>query len=314
VGHAGGAQPGDGALASGAVSRLLWPRNVAALPFDGDALLTVGAMWTPNGLAALARALPPHVALTADVAVQSVRDIDALLALHASRELSLNALTLRDYGRMYTAEARAALAAALAGRLGATLRHIVTHDANSGAQDEWLHAPLLSASAEGGAPALHTLEMRSASPAGVRYVASLLQGGGTAFSLKRLVVLMNSADAGALGALGAALPVTLHTLVLGVRYTDSRAVDIAAAALRALLAEAAARCPALRSAQLSTSHDDDAFVAVCRTVVGDFAAARPDVRASYRAYTIKGRMKQTARKSTAGVGPPFPFPGALVAH
>jgi hypothetical protein len=295
--------------------RAFWPPDAAALPFDGDASLAVGPMWSPRSLAVLARTLPPHVALTADADLRSLHDLDALLDLHAARhELSLDALTLHDY-EVYTEEARAALAAALApaGRLGAALRHVVTYDVRTNAQHDWLHAPVLAALAEGGAPALHTLEMRDASPAGVRAVAALLRDG-TVFSLKRLTVLMTHADAGALDALAGALPATLHTLVLSVRYSQGvqpvggvadEGAHATAAALRALLFAAAARCPALCSAQLATSHDDDGFVAACRAAVDDFAAARPDVRASYRAYSTICRTKQTALRTPLPGGPVF---------
>jgi hypothetical protein len=252
------------------------------------------------------------------VALNSLAGVEALLALHEARQVSLDALTLHDYC-VYTAEARAALAAALApaGRLGASLRHVVTHDHDSHAEHDWLHAPVLAALADG-APLLHTLEMRSVSPAGVRYLAALLNGH-VAFSLKRLTVLMETDDGGALDALNAlatALPATLHTLVLGVQHDFGGAIAPAkkaahgtAAALRALLFAAAARCPGLRSAQLVTRHDDTRFVNSCRAAVDALAAARPDVRATYRAYTVR-HVGISARKSIGGgpLGGPFLWP------
>jgi hypothetical protein len=285
--------------------RAFWPPDAAALSFDGDASLAVKAMWKPQSLAALARTLPSNVALTADVEVYWLHDLDALLDLHAARHgLALDALTLRDNG-VYTEELRAELVAALApaGRLGAALRHVVTHECVSDAQQDWLHAPVLQALADGGAPFLHTLEMRDASPAGVRAVAALLRCG-TVFSLKRLTVLMTQADAGALAALAGALPATLHTMVLGLQHaegappvardpwrgpaTPGAGAHVTAAALRALLFTAAARCPNLRSAQLTTGHGDEAFVAACRAAMVDFAAARRDVHASYRSFSLFG--------------------------
>jgi hypothetical protein len=106
--------------------------------------------------------------------------------------------------------------------------------------------------------------------------------------------------------LAAALPATLHTLVLGVQRGHGAAVAPAkkaapgtAAALRALLFAAATRCPGLRSAQLVTSHDNARFVAACRAAVDALAAARPDVRAaSYRAYTLRPLATMAARRCT----------------
>jgi hypothetical protein len=152
--------------------------------------------------------------------------------------------------------------------------------------------------------------MGDASPAAVRHVAALLQGGAAAFSLQRLVVLadLEDADADALYALADALPLTLHTLILDVRVSMDRDRDAAPAtteALRALLHAAATRCGGLRSfsLQLGTDHAGAEFVAACRAAVDGVTAARPDVCASYRAYTL-GSTKTVGRKSTAARAPP----------
>jgi hypothetical protein len=256
-------------------------------------------MWAPQALTALARTLPPRVALTADVTLCSVDGVKSLLALHAARQLSLDALTL-CLGHRYAGEACcAALATALApagGWLGRELRHVVIEDEEW--HPGWHYAPLLAALADGGAPALHTLEMRFASPESVRHVAALLHSGDAAFSLKRLAVFMDEAAADALLALAAALPPTLHTLVLEVphdSYEDSEPTIFQA--LRALLDAAVARCPALRSVQLGTS-DHYEFAPACRAMMDDFAAAHPDLRVSFRACS-----PQTARKSSGGYPP-----------
>ncbi len=275
----------------------VWPPDASALPFDGDDLLEVGPMWAPQALVALAGMLPPHIALTADVKLSSVAGVRALLALHAERELSLDALTLHT-AAPYTRGTRDRLVAALspAGRLGSALQHVVVLDDRVPGPEQlgWPCSRILAALANGGAPALHTLELRNCFGRGVRAVTALL-GSGTAFSLKRLAVLMKAADVEALHALAAVLPVTLHTLVVDVRRSTD---DLAATALvlRTLLMAAAQRCPALRSAQLGIGYLDDAFVAACRAAADAVVAARPDVRVSYRAHEIQKPMM--ARKST----------------
>jgi hypothetical protein len=283
-----------------------WPANLEALPFDGDGLLQVGCMWTPQALAAVAHMLPPHVALTADVQISSDAGVQALLALHAERELSLDALSLYNPSPPYDPNALGLLAAALspAGRLGRSLQHVVVSQKKAvdsvqfAGHGPYLHEQVLAALADGGAPALHTLELRSASGVCVRSVAALLGSGTAAFSLKRLAVLMSVADVNALDELAAALPATLHTLVVDVRdSTDDPAA--VAVALRTLLMAATERCPALRSAQLGTNYPDEAFVTSCRETVDAVAAVRPDVRVSYRAYSV--RILNLARKSAANV-------------
>ncbi len=287
---------------------------VAKVLYDGDTSLTVGPMWAPQALTALARTLPPRVALTADVTLGSVDGVKSLLALHAARQLSLDALTL-CLGHRYAGEACcAALATALApagGWLGRELRHVVIEYEDE--KHGWHYEPLLEALADGGAPALHTLEMRHASPASVRHVAALLHSGDAAFSLKRLAVLMDEAAADALLALAAALPPTLHTLVLEMphgrghdSYEDS---EPRFPALRALLDAAVARCPALRSVQLGTS-DDYEFAPACRAMMDDFAAAHPDLRVSFRACP-RPRGRKSVGGTTFGGAVPKPLAWAV---
>ena len=280
----------------------VWPTDCAWVhSFDGDHSLTVGAMWSPFCLAAQAQALPQQVALTADVSLNSDADVRKLLALHATRQLSLDALLLS----LDEHESLEALAAALTagGRLGLGLKHLVLYDSKS--HHGRLYARVLSALADGGAPALHTLELRDCSNAVcTRDVAAFLRDGAAAFSLKRLAVLFWRAEAAALLVLADVLPATLHTLVLHVRFhrdnpgsTPQAMVD----AVSTLLAAAAVRCPDLRSAQLRTNYCSDDFVGACQAAVDALSAARPDVRTSYRAFTVAPCMR--ARKSGTNLYP-----------
>jgi hypothetical protein len=264
-------------------------------------------MWAPQALAALVAPLPLRLEIKADAVVYSQRSVEALLQLHASRRLSLEALTLRR-ADSYGAEAFTALVAALSptGRLGSALWHVVIDQCEHEHAMNWPYKPLLAALADGGAPALHTLELRNARPEGMRSVAALLQGG-EAFLLKRLTMLMRRADAGSLNALADALPPTLHTLVLDVRISHDRDTPVLVAALRALLYAAAQRCPGLRSVQLGTGHDHDDLVAACRKMMYKFAVTHSNIDSSYRAYTqIRERFQGSmcARKVV-----PNPHPG-----
>ena len=295
-----------------AVAAPVWPRRCTSPHrFDGDTALEVDAMWKPRCLAALARVLPRAVALTADVLLDTEKDVRDLVALHGAQTIALDALTLSNRSNFTLdedGEPVALLVEALTadGRLGLGLKHLVLH--GSPHTLHTVHTRVLTALANGGAPALHTLELRKAQGELVRYVADLLQGD-AAFALRRLTVLQLPGDASALSALAAltaTLPPSLHTLVLHMQlqFVHEDQAD-AAAALRALLAAAATRCPHLRSVQLTTTYRSMEFVVACRIAVEELAAARPDVRTVYRAYTRT--IRQMARKGS-GILPDDPIP------
>ena len=303
-----------------------------AAPRDDD---VVYSFWDPVLLAAAAARLPPGVVLTADVEVTEARSVAALLALAQEGRLRLDALLFRQENprNQWRApdpppdDCGARLAAALSGGvLGAPLSHVVVRgrtelarapDGGAAALHDAHVAEILPALAAH-ARALHTLELRDASPAVLRAAAAAL-GGATAFALRRLDVVISADAADAVQLMASALPPSLQALSVDVRAPLDQSAPLLAMAARGALE----RCPGLRVLRLATqlSAKDAAEATTKGRALEALRNARcsmlpPDAAAQLEARGVRCRvvaygetpldvLRQTARMSTGGRAPPW---------